>query len=316
MEIIWDATDEAGWRAELPGSAAALQQSWRYGAALGALGRQVHRGEVFACGRRLAMVQLVQRGLPVGARLGYLPRGPVWLGDPPQSVRHKVLGLVSRSMPGRRPSLLLAVPDVAATGLVPLMTPQWLAELELLPDTAAMRRRMHGKWRNRLVGAEKSGLRVVSTLPSSDVLERLAKREEAQRRARHYRGLPLGFLRAWQGVGKGGARLYAAQRRGAVLAQMLFLDHDPGVTYQIGWTSDQGRDVSAHHLLLWRAMQDFARAGRRRLDLGTLDTVSTPGLARFKLGAGAEARKLGAAGIVLPMLRLRCAAEISAPALQ
>ena len=34
------------------------------------------------------------------------------------------------------------------------------------------------------------------------------------------------------------------------------------------------------------------------------DTVTAPGLARFKLGSGARPRELGASGLVLPGLRL------------
>ena len=51
--------------------------------------------------------------------------------------------------------------------------------------------------------------------------------------------------------------------------------------------------LNAHNLLLARAAKWFAGRGVRGLDLGTIDTVNAPGLARFKLGVGARAKKLG-----------------------
>ena len=51
--------------------------------------------------------------------------------------------------------------------------------------------------------------------------------------------------------------------------------------------------MSAHNLLMWRAALWLARQGHRRLDLGPIDTANAPGLARFKLGIGAHARRLG-----------------------
>jgi hypothetical protein len=40
--------------------------------------------------------------------------------------------------------------------------------------------------------------------------------------------------------------------------------------------------------------------GVRWLDLGSVDTEKAPGLARFKLGTGAELKRLGATMLVLP----------------
>jgi lipid II:glycine glycyltransferase (peptidoglycan interpeptide bridge formation enzyme) len=74
---------------------------------------------------------------------------------------------------------------------------------------------------------------------------------------------------------------------------MLFLVHGSTATYHVGWTGDAGRCASAHNLLLWRAMEALQRRGVRRIDLGLLDTVNTPGLARFKLGAGRVPHRLG-----------------------
>jgi lipid II:glycine glycyltransferase (peptidoglycan interpeptide bridge formation enzyme) len=75
---------------------------------------------------------------------------------------------------------------------------------------------------------------------------------------------------------------------------MLLLLHAPVATYHIGWTGPRGRQLNAHSLLMWRASCHLADAGYTRLDLGRTDPARTPGIARFKMGTGAELRDLGA----------------------
>jgi len=285
----------ADWQAALPDHACALQQSWQFGAAAAAMGRQVQRAELLLDGQR-GLVQMICRRLgPLN--IAYLARGPIW--DDPTRHSSEALRLIRQTVPGRA-ALMLCAPELNEPALLPLMTAPYMAELRLTDDPTTMRRAMHGKWRNRLVRAEKKGVTVDASTPNRSALDCIIDKDRAQRRARGYRSLPPAFLHAWQRTGRSGMRLYQAQSHGETLAAMLFLDHAPGVTYQIGWTSDAGRAASAHHLILWTAMQDFAGKGRKRLDLGPLDTVATPGLARFKLGAGAQARVLGTSGPCLP----------------
>jgi lipid II:glycine glycyltransferase (peptidoglycan interpeptide bridge formation enzyme) len=84
------------------------------------------------------------------------------------------------------------------------------------------------------------------------------------------------------------------------LAAMLFLRHDPVVTYHLGWTGIQGRKWGLHHRLLMAAANHFAHAGLSRMDLGTVDTEQSAGLARFKIGSGALVRPLGGTWLRLP----------------
>lgn len=297
MDIFWDRLDERAWAAALPQTACALQQSWRYGAAAQAMGRDVHRAELWRGGRFYGLAQVLVRSAgPV--TLGFLPRGPIWMDVP--APMGPALRAIRRGLPGRRGArLLLAGAEDEPAGL-PLMTGQCMAELPLDAEPGRMRARMHGKWRNRLTRAEAAGLTVRVAVPSSADLDRICRLDAAQGRARGYRGWPPAFLAAWASCKGPPMRLFTAHRHGEVIAAMLFLDHAPGASYQIGWTGPEGRAASAHHLLLWRAMRHFARAGRKRLDLGPLDTVTAPGLARFKLGTGALPRFLTGTGLIVP----------------
>ena len=103
--------------------------------------------------------------------------------------------------------------------------------------------------------------------------------------------LPPALVPAWQQAG-GGLCVMTASLQGATVGAMLFLVHGDRATYHIGWSSPKGKQVSAHNLILWRAIAKLRKAGVRELDLGGLNTQDVPGIARFKLGTGARVRTL------------------------
>jgi len=77
---------------------------------------------------------------------------------------------------------------------------------------------------------------------------------------------------------------------GEIIAGVLFLTHGKCATYQIGWSSDKGRQVNAHHLLLWQARDILIQHGVRYLDLGGINDQDkkSKGLSSFKRGTGAK----------------------------
>jgi len=80
---------------------------------------------------------------------------------------------------------------------------------------------------------------------------------------------------------------------GRDVAAMLFLTHGQSATYQIGWSSDEGRKYCAHHLLLWRARSILRSCGIYDLDLGGINHDETAkGIRKFKEGTGATASTL------------------------
>lgn len=81
--------------------------------------------------------------------------------------------------------------------------------------------------------------------------------------------------------------------KGEAVAGVLFLLHGQGATYQIGWSSDGGRQANAHHILLWQARLELKKRGVKDLDLGGFnDDENAEGLKKFKMGTGATPYKL------------------------
>ena len=214
-------------------------------------------------------------------RLGAPEQLPGWLRD---AGLHRHLILISPDDP---------TPELARIGAVPLMTPAVLAGIDLTRPPEIRRAALHQKWRNRLGHGERQGLQVRRQNMPLQPDHWLLKAEEARQAAIGYRHWPSTLTLAYARENPGAAKLFTAFDRGSAVAAMLFLRHGRGASYHIGHITARGRALSAHNLLLWQACCWLARKGHAHLDLGLIDTARAPGLARFKLGAGAMTRQLG-----------------------
>ena len=76
------------------------------------------------------------------------------------------------------------------------------------------------------------------------------------------------------------------QKDGQDIAAVLFLKHGQCATYQVGWSSELGREYCAHHLLLWQARKILQDYNIKELDLGGINDEAE-GIKKFKQGTGA-----------------------------
>jgi hypothetical protein len=256
-----------------------FQQSEPYAVAAAANGARVRWCDLDG-GRAL----VIERG-----RVRLVSRGPVWGGPCRPEVQRRALRQLARW-----PGITIATPEVPLQGfgLMPLVTPMHHAVWALGPD---LRAGLAGKWRNRLVAAERAGVRPKRGTQAT--LDRLILQEAAQRQSRGYRSLPPAFTRA---LPPDALRIWEWRQAGDMAAAMAFVRHGTSATYHLGWASDAGRDAGAHVVLLMAAAEALQAEGVRWLDLGSVDTDRASGLARFKLGTGAALRQLGATCLVLP----------------
>lgn len=228
--------------------------------------------------------------------VGVVSRGPVW-SDYPGRVRVAGLAAMRQAMGLRHlfvsPERAEDADAMGQAGFVQVAKPAPVAMLSLEGGPEAWQRRMDQKWRNRLRHAERQDLHVErhDFLPSED--HWLFRADRDQQKLRNFRNLPHAVLGEMARVEPGSVQLFVARHRREALAAMLFLRHGPMATYQIGWTTNAGKQMSAHNLLLWEAVQALAARGHRMLDLGILNPKKTPGIDRFKLGAGAEICQMG-----------------------
>lgn len=160
-----------------------------------------------------------------------------------------------------------------------------LAVLDLHPQDR-MRANLSQKWRNQLNKAERENLTILDQPLNATQHSWFLDAEAAQQRQRKYRSHPSAFLLAFAEANKGQARLLTAISDAGTAAAILIFRHGRMATYQAGVTTDIGRSVNAHNILLWQAMCDLQERGYQQLDLGRADL--TQGLTHFKLGTGAR----------------------------
>jgi hypothetical protein len=277
-----------------------LQQGWAYGEALRQGGIPVARLVLREGTRPLALAQVAERRLFGLARIAFLLRGPAWLARVDEGQRRAVLGAV-RARLGRC-AVIWTPEQEGPVGRRPVMTGYSTAWLDLAAGSAALRRGLDARWRNHLRQAERCRLDVQTCRRGGPLLDWLLDGNERHRRKVGYRGPAPAFLaRLAHAAAEGGDLLLLVAREGTMpVAGVMLVRHGAAATYEVGYTSPRGRELSATHLLLWRGVELLATDDVRWLDLGGL---STPGIAGFKLGLGAEVATLAGTFFIPPVAR-------------
>jgi lipid II:glycine glycyltransferase (peptidoglycan interpeptide bridge formation enzyme) len=286
--------DRKTWDAALRAQPAALQQDWAYGAALEAIGAQVIRAACHDNGRLVALAQITTRKIGFVLSLAVCTRGPVWIGDVDDATKACVFDALKTRIKLPRPRAVMFTPDGSdCTGtkrMKKVMTGFSTVLLDLDQDPDQLRKGFHGKWRNRLVSAEKSALSVQQNGAKPGQYRWLLDTEEGQRAARGYRATPSDMVPAF--VEARGSRdallIMRADLEREKAAAMMFLVHGSRATYHMGWSNETGRKLGAHNLLLWSALPELRARGVSQLDLGGLNTTTGAGIARFKIGTGGD----------------------------
>ena len=296
------AEDPVRWRALFASATRpALEQDWAFGEAMAATEKvPVERLVISRDGAPVALVQAFRRKLIGRLSLIRLVRGPVWLKEPDEAERAGVLRALRRHWRPGRGTVLSCVPELPvgadsdglmrAAGMRRMVTGYSTIWVDLAPDIDVLRSRLDGKWRNALVKGEAGEIRI-ETSQDGETLRDLAASYDAFRRTRRFVGpdgkLARALVRATQDV-----TVLSAHEGRQLIAGAVLVRHGSAATYFIGWSGDTGRSVNAQNVLLWRAILTLKKDGVRWFDLGGIDVVHAPGIARFKLGLGGDVTTL------------------------
>ncbi|MFA8442607.1 GNAT family N-acetyltransferase [Yoonia sp.] len=267
-----------------PDLALPLQQHPHFAAALAHMGRSVCFVDVAGAAPVLAVRQFGQL---------LVSRGPIWhQAGHSAALRRAAFRMINADV---RDDTLMR-----AAGLRCLMTPAHVAELDLLATPEARKHAMKPKWRRAWQAAQSTRLKISEHAYDAQTHGWILKADLVQQHSKGFRGLPHSLIGAYAAMHPKSVRVVIATQHQTPIAAMLFLLHRPVATYHIGWTSTRGSAVCAHHRMIVTAADLLAQRGYRRLDLGLVDTDTAPGLARFKIGTGAQVRPLGGTWVRLP----------------
>lgn len=306
ITIAWNEGTVGEWDAlcaRLPRST--LPQSFAYGRAMGrTYGYLPRLGVIRRDGVPLGLIQILERRMLKVFHDRHCHRGPLWLdgAEPDAGTLEAVFRLLRKACPRSplsRASLLPELPAspenealLARCGFRKSGPGYRTAWLDLTPGEEALKAGLARDWRQRLRGAEKSGL-VLDSDWKADNLPWLMKQEHDQAAAKGFRPMTGALaVRLRNAMVKGGregegALMVTALDTRAPVACGLFFRHGTVATSQISWASEAGRKAGAMRLVLWKAMLELKARGVRTLDLGGINPEA-PGIAEFKLGTGAE----------------------------
>ncbi|MGH1375165.1 MAG: lipid II:glycine glycyltransferase FemX [Alphaproteobacteria bacterium] len=300
--IEWSTAPQSQWLAGIERvKNANLLQSFDYGVTLARLNNQRLRyGVISIEGTSVGLVQILEIGILKNTiHAVILDRGPIWFeGHGSLDDFKQFLECLSREFPKRIGRRIRFIPEVESTQSVKTLLQEYGYKpasqkgyqtiwLDLRSSLEELRTNLKSKWRNMLRKAEKQGLEVVWSDEGKN-FSWLMTNYERDKRDKGYDGASLKTLVAMAGQFSRGKNMLigTALLDNEPIAAIMLLNHGKASTYQIGYTSETGRQKCAHHLLLWSALQELKERGINDFDLGGVNGESAKGVKTFKEGMG------------------------------
>ena len=305
------------------------EQTLTYGEAAAArIGAHAQYLVVERAGQPVAAALARVRALPVlGRGIAWIAAGPLispqeGAAPSPDDVA-AILAALRGELVGRQGHVLRLRPAItadlapeamdraaAAAGFAP--TDRAAAYLSIVTDIAqpeeALMAALHGKWRNCLRKALKSGL-TLEHGPIADLSPRFERLYQEVRGAKGFEpDIPPDFFYGLDGPDFAHEALIARHEGQDIGGMTVGLAGETGVYLFGATTTAEGRRTNAGYFLMWEAYRLAAARGCRRFDLGGIDAEANPMGAQFKRRAGGaeiraagpyEARPAGAGGALI-----------------
>ncbi len=302
--IEWHNTPQNRWLEDFQRvEKASLLQSPDYGLTMARLNNQrLRQGTINIDGTAAGLVQILEIGILKNAiHAVILDRGPVWFEERGSFDDFKqFLDCFSREFPKRLGRRIRFIPEVESTQSAKQLMQEYGYKpasqqgyqtiwLDLRPTIEDLRTGLKSKWRNMLRKAEKQDLEVRWS-DEGENFSWLMTNYERDKREKGYDGASLKTLVAMAAQFSRGKNMLigTALLDNEPIAAIMLLNHGKSSTYQIGYTSETGRQKCAHHLLLWRALHELKERGINDFDLGGVNAQSAKGVKIFKQGLGGK----------------------------
>jgi len=300
---ITPCTLQKDWRALLGrGDKVPLEQSWGYGEAVARrygvkrTRLMVHPAEGDA---PVACLQVLQKTL-----VGQALRGPVVVSPMSWDQRRAMMKALGSRYRWYRDGILFWLPDLPDTpphrallwrsGFLRVQGGYQTAYIDLGNEPEALLPGFRASWRQDLQKAlvRDDVERVPVSTPQD--LEWFLNAHEGFRQSTKIKAPSRGFLSDLYQcfLPYQESMILLSRHQGTYHAGIMILSHGNTATYFAGVTTPQGRNLRAHHGLLWHAMDLLRQKGIRWLDLCSLNPKTMPGVTAFKRGLGGEEMRL------------------------
>jgi lipid II:glycine glycyltransferase (peptidoglycan interpeptide bridge formation enzyme) len=257
-------------------------------------------------GEAVAIAQLrVVRPTPFKFGIAYLRWGPLWeqrgMSLDPEVPGRMVRALEEEYLGKRRLFLRVLANAFVGTPRATVMrgafgrftsepldeSNQYLTFLvDLSPSLEELRRQLDPKWRNKLAGAERNNLRVVSGSGSTEFRSFSQMYNEMRIRKTFHTTVDIEeFGRIQECLPESQRmRVLICEDNGVPVAGLVASVMGDTAIYLLGATSNDGLKSKGAYLLQWSMIQWLKETGVRWYDLGGIDPEGNPGVYQFKKG--------------------------------
>jgi len=273
-----------------------LLQSYPYAQAIAPIDKQKPRwGLIKINGIEAGLVQIFEAGTLANLiHAVILDRGPLWFdGFGTQENIEAFFTEFNRQFPKRWGRKRRVIPeaeiDLAPLGYESAGGAYQTIWLNLKQTEETLRATIKKSWRGVLQKAENANL-ILEWDSKGDHLDWLIQNYAVDKETKGYDGPSVKLLRqlAKYCIPRGECVIGRAILNGTPVAGILIFCHGSAATYQIGFTTPDGRDNGAHHLLLWQAIGVLKFKRITDFDLGGINDETAKGVKTFKSGMGGQ----------------------------
>ncbi len=307
-KIKWNALELKDWEerfASIPRSS--LLQSYDYARAICQIYRQRARwGVIEINGAEAGLVQIFEAGILKGALHAVMcDRAPLWF-DGFGSVEHfeAFTAALAQEFPRRLGRKRRFIPEIETSPKVTEIIKSkgfkpstGKAYQTIWVDLRADEEQIFASIKKNQRGAIKKAQKADLSVDWDDEgaqLSWLLKHYAADQKLKKYDGASRHVIRALAATHMTSGKMLIARAlvKGEAIAAIMIMCHGKSATYQIGWTSDQGRKTAAHPYLLWEAYKMLKARGITDFDLGGVNEDSAAGVKKFKQAMGGSLETL------------------------
>ena len=277
-----------------------LLQSYAYGLAMQHLNHQKPRyGLIEIDGKQAGFIQALENKALNGLlQAVILDRGPLWF-DGYGDFEHfeAFLNAVRDHYPKRLGRAIRFIPEIEPTeqaeetlkkqGFKKKSEEYQTLMIDLAQTPETLRENLKKNWRGSLKKAEKADLKIDWDNQGLH-LSWLMKAYDSDKKTKGYDGPSVELLEtlAKYFVPENGLLIGRALYEERPVGAILIFCHGRGATYQIGWSSHEGRKYGAHNKLLWDAILLLKARGLTAFDLGGVNDTEAQNVKKFKEGMG------------------------------
>jgi len=295
IRIVWDETTKDQWTGLLSRvDNSCYMHAWGYGEAI-----QQHtpniprRGIIYRSVTPIGLVQAVQSKQYFGAiKHTQVVRGPQWIENratPAEKIT--AIALMKEFFGSSLGSTFEIVPNLENTPQnrqmmeklgFKLVQPGLVTNyLDLTQDLKQIQATINKDWVKDLKSAQKREFNVSFSEDFRSLEWILEKYSETMNEGK-FKGPSVDFIRCFLVNNEKPlfvARILVIE---PYLAGALIVTHGLSSTFFIGWSSAEGLEKKANHLLLWESLERLQRMGIQSIDLGGIDMKNAHGIENLK----------------------------------